>query len=321
AASVDIVSTASSRWNEVRQAGSIVAGYKPHDFGIDVGTSFSSEPDYLSYGAYAMVTKDFDQKNWTLFFGYGFTHDTIGRCGDYGTCTPFSVFSRTLQTGSFNGGIDFVIDQRSLGSIGADVIVENGDQSKPYRYIPMFSPDVAAGVATGASIAWVNANRLNEKPLEQLPLSRSRFALTGQYARRLDASTLRLEERLYGDSWGLLSSSSDARWIFDLGQRLALWPHARFNAQSSVTFWQLAYVSGPATGWSLPEYRTGNRELGPLATVDGGFGIRWYVGSRDRPQAWAVQLTGDAIYTAFLDDLYVSDRTALLGATSVEGEF
>ncbi|MGH7271783.1 MAG: DUF3570 domain-containing protein, partial [Polyangiaceae bacterium] len=89
AASVDIVSTASSRWNEVRQAGSIVAGYKPHDFGIDVGTSFSSEPDYLSYGAYAMVTKDFDQKNWTLFFGYGFTHDTIGRCGDYGTCTPF----------------------------------------------------------------------------------------------------------------------------------------------------------------------------------------------------------------------------------------
>ena len=63
-------------------------------FGIAVGGSVSSEPDYLSYGAYATVTKDFDEKNRTLFFGYGSSHDTIGRCGDSGLCTPFSVFAR-----------------------------------------------------------------------------------------------------------------------------------------------------------------------------------------------------------------------------------
>ena len=99
AASVDIVSTASSRWKEVRHAGTVEAAYKPHDFGVAVGTSVSSEPDYLSYGAHATVTKDFDEKNWTLFFGYGFSHDVIGRCGDYGTCTPFSVFSREPRSG------------------------------------------------------------------------------------------------------------------------------------------------------------------------------------------------------------------------------
>jgi hypothetical protein len=321
AASVDIVSTASSRWHEVRQAGSVSAGYKPRDFGVTVGTSFSSEPDYLSYGAYATVTKDFDQKNWVPFFGYGFSHDTIGRCGDNGTCTPFSVFSRTLERGSFNGGVDFVVDRSSLASVTADVIVENGDQSKPYRYIPMFDPAVASTVAKGASIDWVNANRLPEKPLEQLPLSRRRLALTGRYAHRFDASTLRLEERIYDDSWGLLASSSDVRWIFDLGRRLAIWPHARFHAQTSVSFWQLAYVSGSGTGWSLPEYRTGDRELGPLFTTVGGFGIKWYVGSDAQPQRWALQLTGDAMYTSFLDDLYVTSRTAFLGALGLEGEF
>jgi hypothetical protein len=321
AASVDIVSTASSRWKEVRHAGTVEAEYKPHDFGVSIGSSVSSEPDYLSYGAHVIVTKDFDQKNWTLFFGYGFTHDVIGRCGDNGTCTPFSVFSRDLQRGSFNGGVDIVLDRVSLVSITGDLIVENGDQSKPYRYVPMFAPDIAASLPKGASIDMVNQARLPERPLEQLPLSRRRTALTARYARRLDTSTLRLEERFYDDSWGLAASSSDVRWIFDLGRRFAIWPHARFHVQDSVSFWQRAYVSGPAPGWNLPEYRTGDRELGPLWTFEGGFGVKWYLGSEDEPDTWALQLTSDAMYTSFLDDLYLTSRTAVLGALGLEGEF
>jgi hypothetical protein len=321
AASVDIVSTASSRWKEVRHAGTIEAEYKPHDFGVSVGTSVSSEPDYLSYGAHATLTKDFDEKNWTLFFGYGFGHDIIGRCGNYGACTPFSVFSRTLERGAFNGGIDFVVDRDSLASLAGDVIIENGDQSKPYRYVPMFAPDVAPLVPKGASIAQVNQARLDEKPLEQLPLSRRRLAVTGRYARRLDSSTLRLEERVYDDSWGLIASTSDARWIFDLGRRFEIWPHARFNVQNSVSFWQRAYVSGPAPTWNLPEYRTGDRELGPLWTTEGGLGLKWYLGSNTQPETWALQLTTDAMYTSFLNDLFLTSRTAVLGALGLEGQF
>jgi hypothetical protein len=321
AASVDIVSTASSRWKEVRQAGSLTGEYKPHDFGVAVGGSFSSEPDYLSYGAFATVTKDFDEKNWTTFFGYGFSHDIAGRCGDFGRCTPFSVFSRALERGSFNGGVNFVIDRESLGSVTGDVIIENGDQSKPYRYIPMFSADVAPTIPNGASIALVNQLRQPERPLEQLPLSRRRLALTARYAHAFDGSVVRLEERIYNDSWGLLASSSDARWIFDLGRRFALWPHARFHVQSAVSFWQRAYVSGAAPSWNLPEYRTGDRELGPLWTTVGGFGVKWYLGPDGDPQQWALQLTGDAMYTSFSDDLYVTQRTAELGALSFEGEF
>ncbi len=321
AASVDIVSTASSRWKEVRHAGTLEAEYKPHDFGVGVGAAVSSEPDYLSYAAHAIVTKDFDEKNWTLFFGYGFSHDTIGRCGDFGKCTPFSVYSHTLDRGSFDGGIDFVVDRASLASITGDVIIENGDQSKPYRYVAMFAPDVAPFVPKGASIDLVNRVRLDEKPAEQLPLERRRLALTGRYARRFDGSTLRLEERVYDDSWGLVASSSDVRWIFDLGRRFALWPHARFHVQNAVSFWQRAYVSQSSSGWNLPEYRTGDRELGPLWTTEGGFGIKWYLGSDAQPEQWALQLTGDAMYTSFLDDLFLTSRTAVLGALGLEGQF
>jgi hypothetical protein len=323
AASADIVSTASRRWEEVRQAGTLAAQYKPHDFGVGVGGSVSSEPDYLSYGFYAMVVKDFAEKNWTANFGYGYSHDTAGRCGTGDTCTPFSVFGRDLQRGSFNAGVSWVVDRATLASMSMDLIIENGDQSKPYRYIPMFSPDVAQLVPKGASIGAVNSHRLPERPLEQLPLERHRFALSWRYAHRFEDSTVRLEERFYDDDWGLIASTSDARWIFDIGKRFALWPHARFHAQTAVSFWQLAYVSnqGNGTGWDLPLYRTGDRELGPLWTAEGGGGLRWYLGGDKDPRSLQLGATADGMYTAFTDDLYLTSRTGIIAALTLEAEW
>jgi hypothetical protein len=325
AASADIVSTASNRWQEVRQAGSLGAQYKPHDFGVGVGGSVSSEPDYLSYGFFATTVKDFDEKNWTLNFGFGYSHDTAGRCGANGACTPFSVFSRDLQRSTFNGGVAWVIDRASLASLTGDLVLEDGDQSKVYRYIPMFSPSVAPNVPLGASVDWVNENRLPERPLEQLPLERHRFAVTGRYAHRFEGSTLRLEERFYDDDWGLIASSTDARWIFDLGKRFALWPHTRFHVQNAVSFWERAYISGPGgpngDAFNLPLYRTGDRELGPLWTAQGGAGLKWYLGSDAEPRTWQLGFTADVMYTSYLDDLYLTSRTAYFGALTLEVEW
>lgn len=314
AASVDIVSTASRRWTEGRQAGSVEAEYKPHDFGVSIAGSTSSEPDYFSFGGGVTMTYDLLEKNLTLIGGYGYGHDTVGRSG-----TPFSVFSRDLNHGAFTAGVSGIVDRSTIVSGVLDVSLENGDSSKPYRYIPMFSAAEAAQVTPGASIDYVNAHRLAERPLEQLPLSRRKFALTGRLAHRFDSSTLRAEERVYYDSWGLAASTTDARWIFDLGRRFAVFPHLRFNIQKSVSFWQLAYVSnGP--GWDLPEYRTGDRELGPLMTVTGGGGIRTYLGPEAEPRRFAIGLSGDAGYTDYSNDLYLTSRTAFLMSLRFEGE-
>ena len=313
AASVDIVSTASRRWSEVRQAGALSAEYKPQDFGIGVAGSLSIEPDYRSTGLAVQVTHDFDEKNTTLAFGYGWGHDTLGRSG-----TPYEVFSRELQRGTFNGGITQIIDRSTVMALTVDAMFESGDQSKPYRYIPMFAPEVAAKVPLGASIDWVTANRLPERPLEQLPLSRRRFAFTNRWAHRFDASTLKLEERVYYDTWALMASTTDARWIFDVSRRLSLWPHLRFHAQSGASFWKRAYVSGPAPGWNLPELRTGDRELGPLRTATGGAGFKWLLGKGD-PQSLSITAQGDVGQTSFLNAIYVTSRTSVLGALTLEG--
>ncbi len=316
AASVDIVSTASRAWHEVRNAGTLEAEYKPHEIGASLGGSVSSEPDYLSYGIGAAVTYELDEKNTSLTAGLGYGHDISGRGG-----TSFAVFSRVIEHGTINLGLTQVINRATVGSLSADLVLDNGDQSKPYRYIPMFSSTVASNVPLGATIDWVTANRLPERPLEQLPLSRQRYAITGRLGHRFDTSTLRLEERVYADSWLLVASTTDARWIFDLGRRVAIWPHAHFHIQSAVNFWQRAYVANDTGGtWDLPQFRTGDRELGPLRTISGGGGLRVFLGPNADPQSWSVTLQGDAMYTDFLNDLYIMNRTGGLGTLTFEVE-
>lgn len=310
AASVDIVSTASRRWEEIRQAGTLNAAYKPGTLGVAAMGDVSSEPDYLSWTAGAAVTQDIFDKNATWLLGYSHGRDVAGRTG-----TPFSVFSRTVNRDAVKGGLTLILDRATVATVVGDVDIENGDPSKPYRYIPLFAPGQA--VPRGASPAFVSSVRVSERPLEQLPLSRDRFAISGRIARRWKSSTLRLDERLYADSWGLKATSTDGRYLVDLG-RFEVGPHVRVHAQSQVDFWQRAYVIGP--GYNYPALRTGDRELGPLVNFTLGGSARMRLGSPGNPRAWILGLDLNAMSTQYLDDLYINQRFSFIGALSLEGQ-
>jgi hypothetical protein len=55
-------------------------------------------------------------------------------------------------------------------------------------------------------------------------------------------------------------------------------------------------------------------------TLAGGLGLRVYLGSRGRPEQLGLQLAWDGMFTSFLDDLYVTQRTAMLGTLTFLGE-
>jgi hypothetical protein len=310
AASVDIVSTASRRWEEVRQAGSVDAAYKPGALGASAAASISSEPDYLSWTAGGSLAQDVMDKNLTLLAAYYHTHDVAGRTG-----TPFSVFSHSINREAFKAGVTVLVNHLTVASFLGDAIVENGDQSKPYRYVPLFAPGTV--VPVGASIDEVTALRVSARPLEQLPLSRNRFAVTARVAHRFSSSTLRLDERVYADSWSLRATTTDARYLVDLGRRIETGPHLRLHAQSSVSFWRRAYILEP--GFNYPALRTGDRELGPLVNATAGATLRIGIGSGLDPTTWTLAFDVNATWTQFLDDLYVTYRLAGVGGLSLEG--
>jgi hypothetical protein len=314
AASPDIVATASPRWSETRHAGNIGARYKPGTFGVALGGAASYTPDYLALSANAQLTQELDDKNLTLVEGYSYGRDTIGRAG-----TAFSVFSRDLTTHALTLGLSRVVNPELVLGVYADAMLERGDQSKPYRYIPMFAPEIAPTVPRGASAILVADTRIVARPIEQLPLERDRFAVTGRMAWRTEHTTVRLEQRLYADTWDLKGTTTDFRWFVDVADRVTIWPHLRVHVQSGVSFWERAYAARSAQ--DLPALRTGDRELGPLSNFGLGAGIRLALGKTGAKDDFVLSFTGDGTWTSFTDTIYVKDRFSGLGATSVEVAF
>ncbi len=311
AASVDIVSTASRTWHEIRQEGSVEGSYKPKTFGVQANAAVSDEPDYVSLSGGAAVTQDLSNKNVTWLLGYAYGHDVAGRTG-----TPFSVFSHTIDRSALSGVLTLVLGPTMVGSIVGDAIFESGDSSKPYRYIPLFPS--SASVPRGASIDLVNSLRVSARPLEQLPLSRQRYGVTMRLAHRYGRATLRLDERLYVDSWTMKATTTDARYLMDVSRRVETGPHVRVHAQTAVDFWQRAYTFGP--GFEVPALRTGDRELGPLVNLTGGWTLRIGMGPEANPGTWVLGFSLNATSTQYLDDLYVTQRVSALGGVSLEAD-
>jgi hypothetical protein len=316
AASVDIVSSATARWKELRHVGAGNIHYKPHDFGVDIGGGISREPDYLAIGVGGTLSWDLFDKNVTAVVGYSYGDELAGRAG-----TPFSVFGRRLLKTGLRAGVTVIVDPATTLDLLSEGVFERGDQAKPYRFVPLFEADAGARLPAGASVEEVNAARLSSRPAERLPLARNRLAITSRLAHRFSGSALHLEERLYNDDWGLRASTTDLRHVLDFGRGFFIWPHLRAHFQAPVSFWQRAYVAtvAPDGAVGIPGLRTGDRELGPLRSFTAGGGLRFKFSS-DQHTSWSFTVQGDAVITQYQDALFITRRTALFGALGLEAE-
>lgn len=318
AASPDIVSEASPPYTEQRYAGGLNGGYKYKIFGAQAQANYSQEPDYISRGGGASLTADLHDKLITPRIGGNFNHDSIGR-------GPNNFIS-SLDTTEIEAGVTFVLSPTSLLLVSATAQFERGDQSKPYRYVPMFDPTaVAPYVKPGESVDIVNQVRLPVRPVEQLPTSRDRYALGARFAHRFGGATLRIEQRLYVDTWALKATTTDARYVLDLGRHLELWPHLRFNAQTGANFYQLAYSAAieqpPASNLIIPLYRTTDRELSPLVSATGGAGAHYILSSPDAKTVFGLSFQADAMFTKYFNSLFITQRTAVYGTLGFDAEF
>lgn len=310
-ASPDIVATASRRWNEVRYAGSLAGDYKIGPAKVGLNGAVSVEPDYVARGLGASVSADLASKMVTPTLAYNFSFDILGRAD-----TSFDVFRQDIYRHTIDAAVSLVIDPSTIAVVGGTVEIGTGDTSKPYRHIPMFTSPIADRIPRSATREVVAAYRLPVAPLEQLPVDRSRFAIVARGARRFEKSTIRAEERLYIDSWGQKASTTDARFFMDFTEKLRVGTHARFNIQGPVDFWRRAYVAEQSpTGWRLPQYRTSDRELGPLFGVTIGGGARYSLAS-----FLAAQVQVEGMYTQFLDHIYVWNRFGVLSTATLELE-
>jgi tetratricopeptide (TPR) repeat protein len=317
AASPDVVSTASRRFADTRHAATLTGGYQPGVVGVQGYGDISSEHDYVSRTLGLAANVQLLEKQLTPQLGYAHTWDTIGRAG-----TGYDVFHHTLLVEELSAGATIIMSPTSLLVLGTSVALESGDQSKTYRYIPLFEPGVS--VPAGASADVVNRTRLPSKPLEQLPLDRQRFSVGGRLlVRTKPTTTLRLEERVYSDTWGIKASSTDARYMIDMNQRLRVWPHGRLHVQSGASFYKRVYgaEAKSADVLAIPEFRTTDRELSPMFGVTLGGGVRFALTDPAQKLQLAIVGTADGLFNYYFNTLYLRSRLAGYGTIGLEADF
>jgi uncharacterized protein DUF3570 len=316
AASVDIVSTASPHWTEVRHVGGLSGSMAFEPVTVGAVAVISREPDYLSITGGATLSIDLFEKNATPYFAFSRERDSIGR-----TDLPHEYWKSKHVT-NLQAGITLVLGRATISSVQFDGSFERGYLAKPYRYVPLFAPGQAASVGPGASIDEVNRLRLNVRPIEQLPNARDRYALSGHLAHRGTDTTLRLDERLYADSWGLLAATSELRYIIDISRTLEIWPHVRHHIQGAVDFWQRAYeaIPGPNGSLGVPVLRTGDRELGPMQIIVLGAGTRLKLADSPSSQ-WDLVFEFDVGRAHFSDQLYIRERSMAYSTLALEATF
>lgn len=307
AASPDIVATASRRFDQARFAGTLGGDVKVDVVRLGAKTAVSYENDYTGRSFGVVLAADVFDKRVTPSVAYTLGYDTLGVAGD-------STFESDIFVHTVDVGASAVLSTTTVMVGAGTFAAESGDQSKPYRHVPFFTSDVAPDVPRGATPEAVAAARLPVAAKDRLPDSRLRGAVAAGIRQRFDESTLRVDERFYLDDWGLLASTTEARYLHDLTDSTRLGPHARFHIQSGVDFWQRAYVAS-AGGFplTLPEYRTGDREMGPLFNLALGGSFRQKVSD-----TFALGLNIDGLYSQFLDHIYVFDRWGLFTASTLE---
>ena len=312
AASPDIVATASPGWLDIRFAPALGAHVKIDDVDVSFNGAYSQESDHRGITAGLGVAFDAMNKQVTPSIAYSFGYDTAGRSG-----TPFDVYALNLQRHGLIGGVTLVLDKATILVPGTTLVVEAGRQEKPYRYLPIF--DAQTPLEAGESFDSVNDKRLDGRMEERLPDLRLRWELSTLLAHRTGSVTIRVNERLYADTWGQLATTTDFMMPWDITKQIRFWPHLRVHAQTAVNFWKLGYTAeatSPGTPLALPDLRTGDREMGPLVGVTGGAGVRIVLGEKTP----ALVFSGDAIYTRWLDHLYRTERLGGFGLLSLEVE-
>lgn len=319
AASPDLVSTASRPFREQRHAGNLGGGYKLSGWQLGVNGNVSSEPDYLSRTVGGSVSTELNEKLITPRLGYNYSWDTIGYRN-----TPFDQFSARLVTHAIDAGVTFVMSPTTLLVTGISMSFEAGENSKLYRFVPMFDPDTAKSITGPVSVRAVNDNRLNVRPRENVPQTRNRFAVGARINHRFSSGTLRAEERIYTDSWGVKASTTDGRYMHDLGERLRVWPHLRLHVQTGASFYHIAYSAAENTNGTpieIPLYRTSDREASPFVAVTTGGGARIALTSEKATVQYAVVVSGDVMYNYYSASLWIRSRTAVWGTVGFDAEF
>ena len=225
AASVDMISGASPRFEEVRKEAGFQASYDKSGVRGHAGYTYSTENDTHSHTLVAGGQTDLFSRNLTLALGYGLGLDRLGSVRE-----PEPLWhDRTSHRLDFTA--TQILTPTSVVSAAYTFQQIDGFQSSPYRLVPLVPKDSAMWLRSQAQ--WV---------AERHPDSRGRHGLTLEGRQAVGRSVfLRATWRGYVDTWAIRSNTGELGATWDLGHGFELELSDRLYWQSRASFYRPMY--------------------------------------------------------------------------------
>ena len=309
AASVDVVSQATARFDEVRVEADLGISKTFGDHRPSFSYRFSREPDYVSHGYGAGWQSRIGSPDTVLATTYAVAGDRFGQAG-----TPIARFDRALVTHSLGLSLTQALGPETLVRGAYTLTVMSGDMEKPYRFVPLFDREgIDAARADGATLDLdtFDRYRLPERPPENVPDLRVGHAIALRAKRYLDAidAAVGLDYQLFVDNWGIVAHTVEPSLRVHAIDSLVLGASARLYVQNEADFWERTYVvSEPGR---IPRWRTLDRELSRYVSVTGTLSGELEL------SPFTLYAEGSAMLTRWSAFLFLDERLALMALAGV----
>jgi hypothetical protein len=227
-----------------------------------VGLYGSTEHDYLSLGANATLTREFNRKNTTLSLRAARFEDTVNPEGG----APIALAPMLPPTGG--GGDDKadsgnarenlsknvtdlglsltqVLNRRTLLTLNYTNSRVAGYQTDPYKLITVVH------ATSGAP--------LEPYLFESRPERRLKHAVAGELLGNLGRDVMTLSYRYFDDDWGINSHTGELNYRLNYAANQYLQPNVRWYHQTAADFYRRYLVAGePTPAFASADYRLGD---------------------------------------------------------------
>ncbi len=225
AASVDMISGASPRFEDVRKEAGLQAIYDNQGLGGHAGYTYSTEHDTHSHTFTLGGAREWLDRNLTTSLSYGLGMDRLGSVRE-----PEALWhDRTSQR--IDATVSQLLSRTALLSLAYTLEQISGFQSSPYRMVPIVPKD--ADLWTQGHAQWV---------AEQHPDQRTRHGVTLEGRQALSNRLfLRALYRGYLDTWGVRANTGEVGATYKLHHTAAVELSNRVYWQSRASFERAMY--------------------------------------------------------------------------------
>lgn len=226
-ASIDLLARGSTFYREEREEKSIGFEYLRDRTIVSISGSNSSERDYEANSVAFSISQEFFGDLTTLSLSYAQGNDEVGQ-NIYEDQRIIDTIERgDVRRQRFGLGVTQVLTPKWIVAFNSESVIDEGFLNNPYRTVRFLNQD-----GTQDGTASFQPELYPETRNSDAFAVRSMYYLTWPWR-----SSIKLEYRIYNDSWGIDASNFEIRYTVPIKERFILETKFRSYEQTAADFY------------------------------------------------------------------------------------